>query len=91
MQVIGSDIAPADARGRFFGVWRLIGEIGQVLSPIVFALLAEGPGYGASFLFLACTAFGSALVLATRIKETLRKEPSVIVATAEASAPSSGR
>ena len=33
MQVLGSDMAPAVARGRFFGFWRLVGEIGSLVSP----------------------------------------------------------
>src|SRR5262245_1400784 len=31
MQVLGSDMAPAVARGRFFGFWRLVGEIGSLV------------------------------------------------------------
>ncbi len=73
MQVIGSDIAPARARGKFFGVWRLIGEIGQVGSPVAYAFLAERSGYWTAFLFLATTAAGTALVLATQVKEPLRR------------------
>lgn len=74
MQVIGSDIAPAHARGKFFGVWRLIGEIGMVLSPMAFAFLAETHEYGASFVFLSTMAFATALVLGTKIRETLKRE-----------------
>ena len=75
MQVIGSDIAPAHARGKFFGVWRLIGEIGQVGSPVAYAFLAENSGYGTAFLFLTATALSTALVLATQVKEPLRAAP----------------
>ena len=75
MQVIGSDIAPAHARGKFFGVWRLIGEIGQVGSPVAYAFLAENSGYGTAFLFLTATALSTALVLATQVKEPLRPAP----------------
>lgn len=74
MQVIGSDIAPERARGKFFGLWRLIGEIGQVVSPICFGFLASGQGYGAAFVFLSASAFATALVLATLLKETLGPE-----------------
>jgi MFS family permease len=74
MQVIGSDIAPERARGKFFGVWRLIGEIGQVVSPICFGVLASGEGYGAAFVFLSASSFATALVLATLLKETLGPE-----------------
>src|SRR5205823_7560793 len=75
MQVIGSDIAPAHVRGRFFGIWQLIGQIGVTTSPAAFAFLAEASGYVASFMFLSLTSFGTALVLATLVRETLRREP----------------
>lgn len=73
MQVIGSDIAPEQARGKFFGMWRLIGEVGQVISPICFGYFAatEGLGYGAAFVFLSTMAFATALVLAFLLKETI--------------------
>ena len=45
MQVLGSDMAPADARRRFFGFWRLIGELGGLVSPALFGFAAfpRGP------------------------------------------------
>ena len=75
MQVIGSDIAPAHVRGRFFGVWQFIGQVGTTTSPAAFAFLAEASGYTASFAFLSVASFGTALVLALLVGETLRKEP----------------
>ena len=73
MQTLGTDIAPPDARGRFFGVVRLVSHIGGVLSPVVFALLSEGVSFTAAFLFLASTGFTASLVVALLIKETLQK------------------
>jgi MFS family permease len=75
MQVIGSDIAPAHIRGRFFGIWQLVGQIGVTTSPAAFAFLAEASGYAAGFVFLSATSFGAALVLVTLVRETLRREP----------------
>ena len=74
MQVIGSDIAPAHVRGKFFGVWRTIGEIGQVASPVAFAYLAEAYDYGTAFMFLCATAMATALVLGTLVKEPLKRQ-----------------
>jgi MFS family permease len=76
MQVIGSDIAPAHVRGRFFGIWQLIGQLGTTSSPAAFAFLAEASGYTASFLFLSFTSFGTAFVLMVLVGETLRRGPS---------------
>ena len=74
MMTLGSDMAPAHARGRFFGAWRFIGDIGLVLSPLAFRQLASSVGFTASFLFLSATAAGAALMLATQVRETLRRE-----------------
>jgi MFS family permease len=56
MQVLGSDIAPAAARGRFFGFWRRIGEVGGLVSPALFAIVAEQVAYSAAFALLALCA-----------------------------------
>ena len=74
MQVVGADIAPTAARGRFFGVWRMISEIGHLLSPALFAVLAEQVSYSASFLFLAFCAFGAAAIVGFQVKETVGRE-----------------
>lgn len=70
MQVIGSDMAPANARGRFFGIWRLVGEIGALVSPLLFAFVAEHFAYGAAFALFALCSFATSLLLAFSVKET---------------------
>jgi len=72
MQVLASDAAPAQSRGRFLGAWRLIAEGGQVLSPLTFAALADGPGFPTAFAFLACTSLGAALLLGVGVREKPR-------------------
>ncbi len=57
LQVLGSDLAPAAARGRFFGVWQTVNQMGSVLSPSGFALLAETAGAPAGFAYLALASF----------------------------------
>ena len=71
MQVLGSDMAPPSARGRFFGFWRLIGEIGGLVSPALFALLAAQVAYSAAFTFFALCALATAALLAFSVKETV--------------------
>lgn len=56
IQTIGADVAPPQARGLFLGVWRFTGQVGQTVSPIVFAFLASSTGYGSSFMFIAAAA-----------------------------------
>lgn len=71
MQVLGSDMAPAHARGRFFGFWRLIGEIGGLVSPALFGLVAEQMGYPVSFVMIGLCSFATALLLAFSVEETV--------------------
>ncbi len=71
MQVLGSDMAPAVARGRFFGFWRLIGEIGGLVSPALFALVAEQIAYSAAFALFALCALATSALLAFSVKETV--------------------
>jgi MFS family permease len=71
MQVLGSDMAPAAARGRFFGFWRLIGEIGGLISPALFAFLAEHVAYSAAFALFALFSLATAALLAFSVKETI--------------------
>jgi MFS family permease len=71
MQVLGADMAPAVARGRFFGFWRLIGQIAGLISPALFAFMAEKIAYGAAFAFFAFCSFATAMLLAFAVKETV--------------------
>jgi MFS family permease len=71
MQVLGSDMAPAVARGRFFGFWRLVGEIGSLVSPALFALMAAQIAYSAAFTLFAFCSLATAALLAFSVKETV--------------------
>jgi MFS family permease len=71
MQVLGSDMAPAAARGRFFGFWRLMGEIGGLAGPAVFALVSERIAYSAAFMLFGLCSFVTAALLAFSVKETV--------------------
>lgn len=73
MQVLGSDMAPANARGRFFGFWRLIGEIGGLVSPALFGLVAEQMGYSVSFAMIGLCSLATAMLLAFSVEETVTR------------------
>jgi MFS-type transporter involved in bile tolerance (Atg22 family) len=47
----------------FLGLWRLTGQGGATLSPILFAVIAETMGYGSSFLFTAVAGAVGAFLL----------------------------
>jgi MFS family permease len=74
MQVVGSDMAPAAARGRFFGIWRLVGEIGGLMSPALFALVAEHIAYSAAFALFGLCAFATAGLLNFSVRETAERQ-----------------
>jgi MFS family permease len=78
MQTLGSDIAPAEARGKFFGVNRLIAEGGSLANPasfsLVTALVTGAAGFAAAFSIMAGGAFISASLVGFLVKETLHKE-----------------
>jgi len=70
IQTVGADVAPAEARGTFLGLWRFTGQGGNALSPIVFALLADEVNYGSAFLFVAASAAAVAFLLIRYVPET---------------------
>jgi MFS family permease len=71
MQVLGSDLAPARARGRFIGIWRFLAALGNAGSPAMFSLLTF-IGYAASFSFLSVCALAVALIVGFKVQETMR-------------------
>ena len=72
MQVLGADLAPAFARGRFFSIWRLVSSSGSALSPVLFAAVAGGISYGAAFLTFSAAALAVALLVGIVLTETGR-------------------
>jgi MFS family permease len=56
MQVLGTDLAPAENRGRFFAIWRTLAQAGSLVAPAAYAFLAEHVSYGVGFLYLAACA-----------------------------------
>jgi MFS family permease len=70
IQTVGADVAPADARGSFLGLWRFTGQGGATISPIIFALLAHHFSYGSAFLFVAASAAVVAFLLIRHVPET---------------------
>ena len=73
MQTLGTDVAPPQARGLFFGVSRLIAQGGSTTSPTSFGLLSGAFGFGAAFVLLASTAFLAGVVVAFFLEETLKR------------------
>ena len=76
MQVLGADLAPARARGRFIGLWRFMAEFGNASSPTMFSLFAL-VGYAMSFSFTGTCALMVALIIGFKMKETLAPRPAI--------------
>jgi MFS family permease len=89
MQTLGSDIAPANARGRFYGVSQTLGNVGGPIATTAFALLSASAGFGAAFAFLGLTAGSAAFVLGTQVRDRLREERKA-ARSAVAAAPALG-
>jgi MFS family permease len=70
VQTIGTDVAPAEARGKFLGIWRFCGQAGASLSPVAFAMLAANVGYSSAFVSIALSAVVVAYLLVRHIPET---------------------
>ena len=73
MQTLGSDLAPAHARGTFFGVGTMVQQAGFTSNPLSFSILTAVSGFTAAFAFLLGTGIAAASVLGFMIKETLQK------------------
>ena len=74
MQVLGTDMAPANARGRFFGFWRMVGEVGSLISPALFGFVAEQGGYGLAFTMTGLFALVTASLLCFGVRETVGRD-----------------
>ena len=77
MQTLGSDVAPPEARGRFFGMIRLVAGAGSLTNPVSFslstALLAGSAGFALAFGIMSGAAMLTALVVGVLVRETLQR------------------
>ncbi|MGA2391928.1 MAG: MFS transporter [Candidatus Lustribacter sp.] len=70
VQTVGADVAPAEARGTFLGIWRFASQGGAALSPIIFAVLSDTVNYGTAFMFTAVSASIVTFLLVRYVPET---------------------
>ena len=73
MQTLGTDVAPVEARGKFFGVSRTVAQAGATLSPASWGWLTALSTASVGFGFLGATAFLGAIIVIFMIPETLRR------------------
>jgi MFS family permease len=73
VMIIGADLARASGRqGQFLGLWRLIGDLGISLAPLLAGVLVDSAGLAAASLSVAGLGLAGALVMAYLVAETLR-------------------
>jgi MFS family permease len=90
MQVLGSDLAPAYARGRFFAFWRLVGEAGSLVSPSIVAALSA-IHYALGFSILSSAALGVALLIGLGLRETVGREERKVIEREDVVGEKAGR
>src|SRR5207237_1318628 len=73
MQVLGTDLAPATNKGRFFATWRMLAQAAALVAPAAYAYIAEHVSYGVGFLYLAACA-GLVVLGVTRVLGNTMKE-----------------
>lgn len=73
-QVIGADLAPEGARGRFFAAGRLVSQGGFSANPLIFLLMTGLSGFTLAFAVLGLSSIVSSLMVGGLIKETHRRD-----------------
>lgn len=72
MMTLGADLAPRDALGEFLGVWRLIGDGGFTLGPLLVGGVAGAVGLAGAAGATAALGLLAAATFAFGVPETLR-------------------
>jgi MFS family permease len=75
MMTLGADLAPREAAGEFLGLWRLIGDTGQMGGPLVVGAIADAIGLEAAALVLAGIGVLAAGTIYLAVEETLHRGP----------------
>ncbi len=73
MQTLSTDIAPAHARGSFFGLSQTVVQVGHVLSPAIFAMLTDNVSAASAFLFLGACSLAVAILVGTLVRDPIRE------------------
>jgi MFS family permease len=73
VMIIGADLARASGRqGQFLGLWRLIGDLGISIAPLLAGVVADAAGLALASLTVAGIGLVGSLVMAFLVAETLR-------------------
>jgi MFS-type transporter involved in bile tolerance (Atg22 family) len=70
MMTLGADLAPKHALGEFLGVWRLIGDGGGLISPLLIGAIADAFTLGAGTVVIALVGLAGTSLFAFGVPET---------------------
>jgi MFS family permease len=73
MMTLGADLAPREAAGEFLGVWRLIGDSGQMGGPLIVGTIADWVGLEMAALVLGGIGALAAFTIYVAVEETLQR------------------
>ena len=73
MLTLGADLAPADARGEFLGMWRLIGDLGFMLGPSIAGAVAGILALPAAALVMGGSGVVASMIFLFLVPETVKK------------------
>jgi MFS family permease len=69
----GADYAPRERSGEFFGVWRIMGDIGTTASPLIIGAVAQAVSLGLSSVLTGGIGVLGLLLMLFGVRETLER------------------
>jgi len=73
VMIIGADLARMSLQqGQFLGLWRLIGDLGISLAPLLAGLLVDAGGLAIASIAVAGIGLAGTVVMSVLVAETLR-------------------
>lgn len=73
MMTLGADLAPKEGRGEFLGMWRLIGDLGFTIGPLIAGAVAGALALPAAALVMGSSGLVATLVFLFLVPETVVK------------------
>lgn len=74
MMTLGADLSPLEGRSQFLGLWRLIGDGGAMIAPLLVGAIADALTLIAATGTLSLAGFIAAAIFMWLVPETLRKK-----------------
>jgi len=72
---LGADLANGSSVGIFLGIWRVLSDMGRVISPLIIGLFAGIAYFTTGILVVSSIGFGGFLYMLFRVRETKKGMP----------------